>query len=136
MRAGSDFGRFGAVPGRYPSSTAPVVGEPAVDVRVTGGSGCHRRSGFPNAACSVSTGITADAGTVVREAIDKAVADDPGERVRFPAVVAFGDDLRDCLPENFHRFEACRRAGRDAIEADVYVGTRDDGLWFRSGRQP
>ncbi len=54
----------------------------------------------------------------------------------FPAVVAFHDDLGCCLAENFHRFEACRRAGRDEIEADVYVGTRDDGLWFRSERQP
>ena len=81
--------------------------------------------------------VTVDAGTQVREAIDEAVVDDYAERlgegVRFPPVVVIGDGWRYCLADGFHRFEACRRAGRDQIEADLYVGTRADALWFALG---
>ena len=54
------------------------------------------------------------------------------EGVRFPAVVVFRDGSR-CLGDGCHRFEACRRVGRDRIEADIYVGARADALWFALG---
>ena len=81
--------------------------------------------------------VTVDAGTQVREAIDESVVDDYaeglGEGVRFPPVVVFRDGSCCYLADGFHRLEAYRRAGRDEIEADVYVGTRDDALWFGLG---
>ena len=81
--------------------------------------------------------VTVDAGTQVREAVAEHVVDDYAERlgegVRFPPVVVFRDGSRYCLADGFHRLQAFRRAGRDEIEADVYVGTRADALWFALG---
>ena len=81
--------------------------------------------------------VRVDVGTQVREAIAEHVVDDYAERlgegVRFPPVVVFRDGSRYCLADGFHRLQAFRRAGRDEIEADVYVGTRADALWFALG---
>ena len=81
--------------------------------------------------------VRVDVGTQVREAIAEHVVDDYAERlgegVRFPPVVVFRDGSRYCLADGFHRLQASRRAGRDEIEADVYVGTRADALWFALG---
>ncbi len=74
-QAGSVRFRAPASPASYPSSTAHVVGEPAVGVRVAGGSGCHRRSGPEGRVLRVDE-VTVDACTQVREAIDEAVVDD------------------------------------------------------------
>lgn len=81
--------------------------------------------------------VVVDAGTQVREAIDEELVAEYAERlaegVRFPPVAVFRDGLRYCLADGFHRLQACRRAGRDEVEVEVYAGTRDDALWFAVG---
>jgi len=81
--------------------------------------------------------LNCDAGTHVRTAISDDVIEDYAERlaegVEFPPVVVFRHGSDHYLADGFHRVSASRRAGRTAIEADVYQGTRNDALWFALG---
>lgn len=77
------------------------------------------------------------AGTQVREAINESVVNDYADRLNegdtFPPVVVFHDGNRYHLADGFHRGMAHLRLGREAIAADVHVGTKEDALWFALG---
>lgn len=81
--------------------------------------------------------IRIDGGTQSRVEIDNemvteyAVALDAG--AEFPPVVAFYDGVDYWLADGFHRYHACRMAGKTSISADVRTGTARDAVLFSLG---
>ena len=84
------------------------------------------------------TSIVADNDCQLRAAGSKATvleyADALADGASFPPVVVFReDDGRHWLADGFHRFEAHKAAGRDAIHADVREGGRREALLHAAG---
>ena len=81
--------------------------------------------------------LTTDSGTQVRAEISEFIvaeyAEALAEGARFPPVVVFRADGVDVLADGFHRVRAYQQAGRDEIEADVYLGGPAEALWFALG---
>ena len=81
--------------------------------------------------------LLTDSGTQVRAEISEFIVAEYvealGEGARFPPVVVFRADGVDVLADGFHRVRAYQQAGRDDIEADVYLGGPAEALWFALG---
>lgn len=81
--------------------------------------------------------IRIDGGTQSRVEIDNdfvseyANAFDAG--AEFPPVVVFHDGAEYWLADGFHRYHACRKAGKTSISADVRTGTARDAVLFSLG---
>jgi hypothetical protein len=75
-----------------------------------------------------------DGGTQQRETINEAVVAEYAEDVdALPPVVVFHDGADHWLAGGFHRYHAHRKAGKEAIRAEVRKGTRRDAVLFACG---
>lgn len=52
---------------------------------------------------------------------------------QFPPVVLFEDRDTYWLADGFHRYEAAKKRGTEAIEAEVHEGGKRDALWYAMG---
>lgn len=79
--------------------------------------------------------IRTDGNTQVRVKIDPDRTDHYAERIKagdtFPPIAVFDDGENGYwLADGFHRVSGARKAGKQSCGALVYVGTREDALWF------
>jgi hypothetical protein len=81
--------------------------------------------------------LRTDGGTQPRCQLDLAIVDDYAAALRagahFPPVEVFFDSTDYWVADGFHRIEAARQAGLDAIDALVHEGTRRDAILFSAG---
>ena len=72
-----------------------------------------------------------------RQAVDRCVIEEYAEKMRegteFPPVVVFSDGEALYVADGFHRVEAARLAGLDAIAADIRQGARRDAVLYAAG---
>jgi hypothetical protein len=78
--------------------------------------------------------IRLDGGTQPRAAIDAETVREYAERMKagdhFPPVQVYFDGTDHWLSDGFHRVKAAAEAGKPAVQAEVWEGTRDDAFWM------
>ena len=81
--------------------------------------------------------IRMDGGTTSRAGLDEATVEEYAalwqDGAAFPPVTIFHDGTVNWLGDGFHRVESAKRAGAQAIPADVQQGTRRDAVLFSVG---
>jgi hypothetical protein len=81
--------------------------------------------------------IRDDGGTQTRAALTDAVVSEYAEAIQsgasFPPLVVFHDGTDHWLADGFHRLNAYRRLGAQAVPVDVRQGTRRDAILFSCG---
>lgn len=88
----------------------------------------------PNIATINLASVKIDGGTQSRSALNEAVVADYAEAVdALPPVVVYFDGSVYWLADGFHRFHAHRKAGRQAMKADVRTGTKRDAILHSVG---
>ena len=81
--------------------------------------------------------LTFDRDVQQREHLSERTVDDYAARLRdgetFPSLVVFTDGETHWVADGFHRGEAARRAGIDAVAVDIRRGTKRDAVFFGAG---